>query len=117
MNQGILGLAMGFAGGASAPTMDPPTGLSVTHFDTGFDISTDFQWSAPSAVAPDQYDFTYNSNGIGLIHLVLPGDDLYEQVSDYYDAEWSISIIAQKTGYIDSTALTGSGQNPSSSYP
>ena len=121
MNEGILGLAMGFAGGFAPPdvqpTMQPPTGLSASYFDTGFDIVTQIDWTAPSEETPDYYYFVYNSDGIGFFDLTIDGLDVQESVFEYYDTYWSVSIKAQKEGYNDSSPATIDGTTPSGSYP
>lgn len=117
MNQGILGLAMGFAGGASAPIMQTPSGLSASYFDTGFDISTTISWDAP-AIAPDTYDFIYYSTYIGYFSLLLYGNPTQETVNgEAYDTAWNVSLIAQKAGYTDSIPATIDGNTPSAPYP
>lgn len=117
MNQGILGLAMGFAGGASAPLMQTPSGLSASYFDTGFDISTTIIWYEPP-ITPDAYDFNYNSTYIGPITLTLYGSATQETVNgEAYDTAWNVSLIAQKAGYTDSIPATIDGTTPSAPYP
>jgi hypothetical protein len=113
MNQGILGLAMGFAGGASAPLMQTPSGLSASYFDSGFDISTTISWDAP-AIAPDTYDFIYDSTAIGPFNLILSGSSVQETIiGESYDTAWDVSLIAQKSGYTDSIPATIDGTTPS----
>jgi len=118
MNQGILGLAMGFAGGFSQSAMQPPTDLTASYFDTGFDITTTIDWIAPAGPTPDTYNFQYNSAGIGFFTLTLSGTAVQEIVfGEYYNVYWGVYISSQKAGYSDSTQAFYDGTTPPGSYP
>lgn len=109
--------ALSFEPNPPSPIMQTPSGLSASYFDSGFDISTTISWDAPP-ITPDAYDFNYNSTYIGPINLTLYGSATQETVNgEAYDTAWNVSLVAQKSGYIDSIPATINGTTPSAPYP